>query len=673
MNTRPAASPPDPRFLALAGGVTLVLLVFLVYGPVLRGEFVWDDLFLVAKNPLANGELTFRSIWFSTDFPLTTVAFWAQGLVWGKSAPGFHVVNVALHAVNCILLWRVLARLQIRGAWFAAVLFAVHPVCVASVAWISELKNTLSLALFLLSFLWYLRFDSGAAVWSSAFRQSGVGSQAAPPEGGTPNHDAGRQWYWVSLLAFLLALLSKTSTVMLPVALLGCVWWRRGRISRRDLLATAPHFALALAFGLMSVWFQKHQVIEGIVMPTATWLEKLAGAAQVVWFYLGKALLPVNLCMIYPWRKMDSSLLAGVILLVALGVVFALGWWFRKSWGRPVLFGLGAFVVLLFPVLGFFDMYFFVFSRVSDHFAYLPLTALTALFAAVFSRALPEKIAHVLGVALVAALSLLTWQRARVFATDEGLWRDTLAKNPAAWNAHNNLGCILAEHQDLNGALDHFFKSVELNPRNASAHGNLGRALNLKGRFPEAELHFRTALAIKPDLVDALKAYGETLAQQGRREEAVKFLGEAMRLKPDNETRLQLAPLFSALGRPREAAAQCRAALAVDPNSAAALNNLAWLLATVPDETVRNGTEAVRRAEQACARTQFKDAIMVGTLGAAYAEAGRFTDATAAAGQAIELARATGNVEFARINQQLLRLYQSGKPYHQPSPPAQAH
>ena len=630
--------------LGLGAGFIL-LLVLAVYGPVLRGGFVWDDLLLVAKNPLANGELTLRSIWFSVDFPLATVAFWAQGLVWGNSATGFHIVNIALHAVNCFLLWRVLARLQIRGAWFAAVLFAVHPVCVASVAWISELKNTLSLPFFLLSACWFLEFEEQRAA-------------AVTPRA--------RRAYWLSLLAFLLALFSKTSTVMLPVALLGCVWWRRGRISQRDLLTTAPHFALALAFGLMSVWFQKHQVIEGIVMPTTTWFAKLAGAAQVVWFHLGKAVLPVKLCMIYPWTKLDSGSLAGIIPLLALGIVFALAWWFRKSWGRPVVFGLGAFAVLLFPVLGFFDMYFFVFSRVSDHFAYLPLTAMAALCAAGLSRALSEKILRIAGVALVAALSLLTWQRARVFATDEGLWRDTLAKNPAAWNAHNNLGCILAEHNDLNDALDHFFQSVELNPRNASAHGNLGKALNLKGRFAEAELHFRTALALKPDLLDTLKAYGDALAGQGRREEAVKFLSEAVRLKPDNETRLRLAPLLAAIGRPREAVAQCRAVLAVDPDLTAALNNLAWLLATSSDETVRNGAEAVRLAEQACARTQFKDAIMVGTLGAAYAEAGRFTNATASAEQAIELARAAGNVGFARINQQLLQLYRAGRPYHEP-------
>jgi tetratricopeptide (TPR) repeat protein len=263
---------------------------------------------------------------------------------------------------------------------------------------------------------------------------------------------------------------------------------------------------------------------------------------------------------------------------------------------------------------------------------------------------------------------VLTFQRAAIYAVDEKLWSDTVAKNPTAWNALNNLGCLRAEQGQMDTAMDLFRRSVKLNPRNASAQCNLGKALLLRGSLADAEPHFRAALEAKPDHVDTLKAFGGALAQQGRVKEAVKYLGDAVGLKPDNETRLQLAPLLAAAGNPRAAVAQCRAVLAREPQSFHALNNLAWILATCPDAGVRDGAEAVKLAQAACQLTGNQDAITLGTLGAAYAEAGQFTNAVAAAEQAIALANASGNAGFARANQQLLRLYRAGRAYHEPAP-----
>ena len=455
---------------------------------------------------------------------------------------------------------------------------------------------------------------------------------------------------------------------MLPVVLLAIVWWRQGSLSRRVLIAITPYFALALVFGLMTVWFQKHQAILGVTVQTETPWGKLVGAAQAVWFYLGKALVPVRLCLIYPRWPMNASV--GAVALVGLALSFLVGWRFRRSWGRHGLLTLGCFVACLFPVLGFFDMYFLVFARVSDHFAYLPLIAIVTLVAAGLHSVLPHRILPLAGLVLLAALGFLTVQRARVFATDEGLWLDTLAKNPSAWNAHNNLGCILAERNQVDEAMKHFAKSVELNPLNVSAHCNLGKGFVAKGDFAEAEKQFRTALQIRPDHVDTLKCYGSALAGQHRREEAVQQLGEAVRLKPDTETRLQLAPLLAVLGKPHDAIRQWRAVLAVESNSFAAINNLAWVLATAADDSARDGAEAVSLAERACRATGRNDAKPLGTLAAAYAEAGQFTNAVRAAEQAIEVANATGNSGFARINQQLLEIFRSGRPYHEAPPRA---
>ena len=678
MNSDPATGAPKADLpqpaddcrrspLRIAAGVALIfLLAFAVYWPALRGQFVWDDLLLVDRNPLVKGEAGLRSIWFQADFPLTTLAFWLQWLMWGKHPAGYHIVNVLLHALNAVLVWRVLARLRIPGAWIAGMIFAAHPVCVASVAWISELKNTLSLEFFLLSFWFYLKFEGASAVWSSAFRRSSDGSQEGPPEGGTPSKNPGRHWYWLSLAAFLLALLSKTSTVMLPVVLLGCTWWHRGRIALLDLLRTIPFFVLALAFGLMTVWFQAHQVITGETVQTENFLGRLAGAGRALGFYLGKALLPVKLNLIYPRWTIDATApLSWLPLLLWVGFLAAC-WRFRRSWGRAVLFGLGLFTVTLFPVLGFFDMYFLALSRVSDHFQYLPLIAVIALVAAGLRVRLPPTALRFVVVALVVGASVLTVQRARILAVDEILWRDTLAKNPAAWTAHNNLGCLLAEQNKIDEAIGHFDASLKFNPRNAQAHGNLARALSLQGRFAEAETHFLAALKIKPRDADVHKSYAAALQQRGRTEEALAHLREALEAQPDVETRLQVATLLGATKKTREAVAQYREALSLKPDSVEALNNLAWLLATSPDGSLRDGPEAVRFAEHACRLTQYKEATQLGTLAAAYAEAGRFAEAVATAEKARDRATAAGNTRFAGINQQLLTLYRAGRPYHEP-------
>jgi len=294
------------------------------------------------------------------------------------------------------------------------------------------------------------------------------------------------------------------------------------------------------------------------------------------------------------------------------------------------------------------------------------LIAVVAMVAAGLCSLLPPRSLRFVVLALVLALSVLTLQRARVFASDETLWRDTLAKNPEAWTAHNNLGCILAGQQKYDEAISHFAASLRFNPGNAGAHCNLGRALSLQGRFAEAEPHFQAALKIKPQDAETHRSYASALAGQGNMEAALQHLREALRLEPDISTRLQLASFLHATGRVRETIAQYRQVLSLQPDEPEALNNLAWILATSSDDTVRDGPEGVRLAEQACRLTGYKKPLMIGTLAAAYAEAGRFSDAVAMAAKAADLAASAGDRQFAGINQQLLQLYRAGKPYHEP-------
>lgn len=633
----------------------IFVLVLLCYLPLLPGSFLMDDQRLVElDNPLVNGVFSPRTIWFQTDFPLSTFALWLQWLAWGKNPAGYHAVNIVLQILSAVLIWRLLVRLKIPGAWLAAALFAVHPVAVNSVARIAEIKNTLSLPFFLLSFLLYLHYEANALYPADANQSSGK-----------PQGNRGAMFYGLSLVSFVLALLSKTSTVMLPVVLIGCAAWQRGRISRRDWLHTSPFFFLAAAFGLMSSWFQKYQALAGETLQPSGFWERLAGAGQNFWFYLGKALLPHNLSIVYLRWKVEAATFAAWLPLLLLFAVFILGWSFRRSWGRHALFGLGCFAVTLFPALGFFDAQYLVKFQVSDHLQYLPLIAPLALAGAALVSWLPSAHAKPLGAALILTLAVFTCHRAKVFSTEESLWRDTLAKNPAAAGAHNDLGIILAKRGNLSEASAHFEAALQSVPDDPTALSNLGKVLVMQGRLPEALEHFQAALKSKPGNPAAHENLAQVLSQLGKDREAIFYFNSALRLRPNMETRLNLAGLLYKKGDFHEAAAQYRQVLSLNPKQPEPLNNLAWLLATCPDNRVRDGGEAVRCAEQACRLTGFKETGMTGTLAAAYAEAGRFPDAIAVCEKTVSVATAAGDAPFAAINKELLTLYRAGKPYHE--------
>jgi tetratricopeptide (TPR) repeat protein len=648
---------PRSRLRLILGVLVIFALVLVVYRPILPGSFLMDDQRLIeGENPLVNGELTPYSIWFQTDFTLTTFVWWLQWLVWGGNPAGYHAVNMALQALSAVLLWRLLTRLKIPGAWLAAVVFAVHPVCVGSVARIAELKNTLSLPFCLLSFLGYLHYET-LALYPEDEKQ--VINQSLRVRA--------TFWYVLSLIAYVLSLLSKTTAAMLPVALILCAAWRRGRVTRRDVLHTSPYFILALAFGLMSVWFQKHQALANAgqtLQATSCW-ERLAGAGYDFWFYLGKALMPVNLSMVYSRWRIDAGTLTAYLPDLLVCAVFVLCWWFRRSWGRHALFGLGCFAVTLFPALGFFDAQFLTMWRVSDHLQYAPLIAIVALAIAGLASLPNKAIFRCLAVILLLTLSVLTFQRAQVFSTEESLLRDTLAKNPAAWAAHNDLGLIFAKRGNDADAINQFSASLQFNPDNLGAQLNLAQVLALQGRWEDADQHYLAALKIKPFDPGTHKEFAAALEAQGRAREALFHLKMALCFKPEIQTRLEFAALLYQTGDFPQAAAQYRRVLSLKHDEVVALNNLAWILATCPDDKVRDGAEAVRCAERACRLTAFKRASIVGALAAAYAEAGRFPEAVTTGETAVRLSAAAGDTKSAAIYQQPLILYRAGKPWRE--------
>jgi protein O-mannosyl-transferase len=657
LNTETLNVKPQVRFAL--GALAIVLLTLAVYCPVVPGSFMMDDSRLIGRdNALVNGELTLRSLWFGTDFTLTTFVWWLEHLAFGQNPAGYHLVNILLQAGSAIFLWRLLARLKVPGAWLAGAMFAAHPVCVNSVARVAELKNTLSMPFFLASFIAYLRYEN---------------IRLFPTDPQRPDRqpvDAGAWWYFVSLTAFVLSLMAKTTVVMFPVVLLLCAVWQRGRIQRRDVLHTAPFFALSLAFGIMSIWFQKYQALptSPLTLHHASFARRLAGAGYDFWFYLGKALFPFHLNLEYTRWKIDSgTAIAFVPDLLAI-IIFLMCFFFHRSWGRHALFGLACFAVMLFPALGFFDAQFEVLWQVSDHLQYSALPAIVALVAGTVAALADRAVFWSVAVILLTVWSGLCFKRAEVFQNEETLMTDSISKNPAAWGALNDLGVIFAERGDYSKAVGLFGQSIKHNPDNTEALLNFGYALVLQRNYRAAEAQYLAALEISPREPVANKMYARLLELEGRNTEAVRHFQMSVSINPDVDTCMDLATLDYALGNWRRVVTDLQRVLANKPDSstkATALNNLAWVLATCPDSSVRNGPQAVRCAEQSCRLTGFKQTGAVNTLAAAYAEVGRFPDAIDTAEIAIKLATEAGDTRSAETARRLLAEYRNGKPWRE--------
>ena len=463
-------------------GLALFVLTLIAYAPALRDGFVFDDGLLITENPMVRADDGLYRFWYTTEapdyYPLTWSLWWLEWQEFGRDPFGYHLVNVLLHSTNALLVWIVLRRLKVPGAWLIGAIFAFHPVNVATVAWISEQKNTLSMGFFLSAILLYLRFEE----------------------------ENRRLWYAASLSSFALALLAKPAVVMLPFVLLGCVWWQRGRIGSRDWLRSVPFFALAGAAGLTTVWFQSHRAMEGLALKPESFATRLAAAGRVPWFYLSKAVLPFNLTLIYPSWKIDpanwTSYLPGVLLVIC----FAVFWWKRRTWGRPLLFGLGYFVVMLFPVLGFLDQGFYIFSRVADHWQYPAIVGAIALMVVGgkwIDNHLKERNLYwgpAMASAVIVAACASTWMRCNVYKNDESLWWDNVKRNPSAWIAHNNLGTALRARGDLPMAIDQFEKALRIKPDSVAAHFNLAVALEQTGKAESAIDHYEQALQLDPSL-----------------------------------------------------------------------------------------------------------------------------------------------------------------------------
>lgn len=574
------------RFTQVAAGVLLVALIVATYLPALHAGFVWDDAEYVTDNATLQSLDGLRRIWLEPSaapqyYPLTLTTFWIEYHLWGLQPFGYHLVNILLHALSVVVLWQVFRRLRIPGAWLAAALFAVHPINVESVAWISERKNVLSGL-----------FAFGALL---AFLEATAIDRHGEP--------ATVDWETYGAACVLLAagLLSKTTVCALPAVLLLIAWWKRGAIELRAAWLTAPFFALGLLMAAATVAVERHYV-QGDFW-TRSLLERALAAGRAFWFYLHTLLWPSGLTFIYPRWSVDPSLWwqylfpATAVLLIG-GLYLA-----RARIGRGPLVATLCYAGALLPVSGAFNLYYLQYSFVADRFAYLPSVPWMALAtAAGAALAMPagqsgRRIAVVTGGALVCLLAVLSTLRCRVYETPRALWTDTAAKNPESWLAHNNLGVLLAQAGDTNAAIEHYKAAAQLQPSHPETYLNLANIMQANGNFDEATRLYGMALQLQPAYPTAHYNLGLMWANQGKMQEAIDAYTQALRDRPDYaEAHNSLGAAYQAQRNYEGALAEYSKALELRPDFAAAHYNLASVKAVQGQlaEAVAHYEEALR-------------------------------------------------------------------------------
>jgi len=773
-------------------GLLLVVAVLFAYQPLWHAGFIWDDDDYVVNNIMLRSLKGLWLIWTEPGatpqyYPVVFTAFWVDYHLWKVAPFGYHLINILLHACSALLLWRILRRLEVPGAYLAGAIFALHPVCVETVAWVSELKNTLSGAFYLGAVLVYLRFDRT------------------------------RNWkfYCFALGLFLLGLMCKTVISTLPAALLVVFWWQRGKLLwKHDVLPLIPFFAAGIGAGLVTVWVERNLVGAQGSEFNFSLIERVLIAGRVIWFYLGKLVWPADLIFNYT-RWHVSQTVWWQYFFPAAALLVSLGLWLLSRRNRGPLAAFLFFVGTLFPALGFFNVYPFRFSFVADHFQYLasigPITLAAAGIAKLFSslKNKPPFLEPVFCGALLLVLGLLSWRQCGMYKNVETLWRTTIVRNPDAFLAYNNLGTALNDTGQVQEAIVYFRKTLQLKPDYALAHNNLGaalaqtgqiqdaikeyqEALRLQRNYPEAQYnfgdtllqagqpqeaikHFREALRLQPDYASAHDILGNALIQMGQPQEAIEHYQEALRLQSDFpeadcnlgaalvqtghpqeaithferalqskpnfpqdhnglgvallqngqveegiaqfRTALQLQPdftqarnnlgnalinfgyilsergqpnqaiaylhegqqihpdsteaynylglVFLSQGQAGEAVTNFQKALELQPDNVETQNNLAWVWATCPDASWRNGVKAVQLAQKANQLSGGQNPAILRTLAAAYAEAGRFPEALTTAQKALRLVESQTNAApMANDLQMQIKCYQAGAPFH---------
>jgi protein O-mannosyl-transferase len=622
VRNRQTAPSSETSFLlpSCAGAALIFAAIFLAYGPSINGGFILDDDKLLTEATLIKAPDGIERFWRTADavdyWPLSNSSLWIEWRLWAMHPAGYHVTNLILHAAESILIWIILRRLSIPGAYLAAALFALHPVNVEAVAWIAQRKDMLALLFFLLSILWYLKViqeptgagpvGAGRETASGPFNLSSL----------IPHLSSS---YWLSLAAFVLAMLSKASAAILPLALLLAAWWMRPKAEaraagqprtqlpaflRQNMLLTSPFFLIAGALAVVNIWFQTHG--EDVVVRAASFAERLTGAGCVPWFYAYKAVLPLDLAFVYPLWHIDATNLLLWLPLLAAVALTAVFWLCRRRWSRPLLFAWATFCVSLAPAMGFADVGFMKHSLVADRYQHIAIISLAGLVAAGLgmwharANRLLRLAAPAIAVAAVGALGLLTLRQSALYANAVTLYTDALQRNPDCWMVQNDMGKKLFEKGMADEAVRYYRAALQLKPDFPEAHYNLGLVYSQAGHPQQAIDEYQQALrrgaSAYPQVFNNM---GNALIQIGKPAESIEYFEKALRLQPDfNLARNGLGAALLAAGRPLDAIAQFKRILQSDAGNVSARNNLVYAYANARqyDEALATAQETIKLA-----------------------------------------------------------------------------
>ncbi|MGB7569834.1 MAG: tetratricopeptide repeat protein [Chitinivibrionales bacterium] len=542
-------------------GFLLFILLFAAYQPALNGMLLWDDDHHITRPELRSID-GLKRIWSQLGatqqyYPLVHSVFWLEYHLWDDSTLGYHLVNILLHFFSTLLLVCILRRLAIPGAWFVAAIFALHPIQVESVAWITELKNMLSGIFFFASTLLYLKFDS----------------------------ERKRKYYLIAISLFILGLMSKSAIAMLPVSLLVIFWWKRGKINwKNDVVPLLPFFLVGIISGLFTAWVERKFVgAEGSAF-TFTIIERCLIAGRATWFYLGKIFFPFNLIFIYTRWNVSQAIWWQYLFPIAT-LAFAGVLWVLRKRSRAPLAAFLFFIVMIFPALGFFNVYPFRFSFVADHFQYIACIGPITLGATGVSWALnllKGKLRNILWLiiyVIILTLCVVTFKQSSMYTDVETLYKTTLKKNPACWMAHYNLAEFYSKAGRTDEAIVQYWKTIETEPDHVEAYCNLGILLTQAGQFEEAIDCYKKALKIKPDYSRVSNNIGILLAKTGRIEEAIVFYRKALEIDPKNvKIQFNLGNIYFQAGQTAEAISQYQKALEIAPDDISILDRLLVVL-----------------------------------------------------------------------------------------------
>jgi tetratricopeptide (TPR) repeat protein len=499
----------------------IILLTLIAYLPALSGGFVFDDQIYLVTNPNLTGLKGLYRCWTEPTayayHPLVMTTFWLEHQLWGLKPVGYHLNNLILHLVVSFLVWRLMVRMDLPGGWIAALFFALHPVHVESVAWITERKDVLSGVFALLTVLGWLSYRKGG----------------------------GKQSYYLALFCFLLAMLAKSSVCLLPGVLFLISGQPTGGMNvslSKRLIPIIPFFLVAVIVGGIYWWIE-----QSVAKPVGreyefTLFERLVIAGKAIWFYLGKLFLPIDLMPIYPrWEVKDLEWMA---ILYPLSVILAVGisWYSQTFLGKGLWLAFTGYLLLLFPALGFINYSFMRFSFVADHFQYLASVGPIILVATGVER-LKVKLTGIReredssrfnlipwGIGVVSGV--LVFQLCGIYQNDLTFWSYNMMKNPEGFYPRDHLALALLNSGKPNEAVRVYQDGLQYRPEDDFLHFHLARALAKAGKNQEAIHHLRETIRINPHFANAHRNLALALASQGKMEGASAGFAEALRLSP---------------------------------------------------------------------------------------------------------------------------------------------